>query len=541
MCGLVSYVNPRVSTDSAQNMFRTGKARGPDDSSFHVVNSAFWLGFHRLAINGVQDNYANQPLSLGGLILVCNGEIYNSKELYYKMGVTPYSGSDCEVILHLFERYGIEQTVHMIDASEFAFVLYDSVRNHVYAARDPFGVRPLYMGFQKDMVMFSSELKTISYPETAYQSFQPGTFMTLENGEWSTKTYYSLPSIQWGMGIDAISLIQKTLYDAVMQRVKNTERPIACLLSGGLDSSIITALVVQCRRELGFNEKLETFSIGMDGGEDLRYASIVAQHLDTQHTTVLNDEDAFFDAIPEVIYHIESYDTTTVRASVGNFLVARYISRMSDAKVIFNGDGADEVAGGYLYFRAAPDAIAADGECRRLLKDIHCFDALRSDRSIASNGLEARTPFLDRAFVQAYMSIPPEVRFPQGAQEKQLLRMAFGHLLPPQVAVRTKEAFSDGVSAVKRSWFQIVQEKLSPEIRNEFKNYQWARKQWVNPPTTAEQYYYRHIYNQHYMDAANTIPYFWMPRFVSASDASARTLKGIYLDPPQHTNEKLSV
>jgi asparagine synthase (glutamine-hydrolysing) len=528
MCGLVAYVNPRISIETAQNMFQSGQARGPDDSAFHVVNSNFWVGFHRLAINGVSDSYANQPLSLGSLLLVCNGEIYNSQELYEQMGVKPYSASDCEVILHLFQRYGIEQTVHMIDASEFAFVLYDTSQNQVYAARDPFGVRPLYVGTHKDMLMFSSELKSISLPNTSYQSVQPATIVTLVDGEWSSKQYYALPSIQRALNVDVVSLLQKTLYDAVMKRVKNTERPIACLLSGGLDSSIITALVVQCRRELGYHDRVETYSIGMEGGEDLRYANIVAEFLGTSHTTVINDEDAFFNAIPEVIYNIESYDTTTVRASVGNYLVARHISKNSDAKVIFNGDGADEVAGGYLYFRAAPDAIAADGECRRLLKDIHCFDALRSDRSIGCNGLEARTPFLDRAFVQMYLSLPLEVRFPNGGQEKQLLREAFGHLLPRQVATRTKEAFSDGVSALKRSWFQIVQDKISDDFRNEFKNYQWARKQWFNPPTTAEQYYYRHLYNQHYMQAANTIPYFWMPRFVSAHDASARTLAGIY-------------
>jgi asparagine synthase (glutamine-hydrolysing) len=524
MCGLVAFVNPLISIESAQTMVDRGKARGPDDSTFHAVNSAFWLGFHRLAINGVSDPRANQPLSLGSLILVCNGEIYNSAELYQQMGVIPYSTSDCEVILHLFERYGIEQTVHMIDASEFAFVLYDAAQNRVYAARDPFGVRPLYVGVHKDMTMFGSELRTISYPNTTYKSVQPGTVVSYENGEWATRVYYSLPTIQWNMGPDIISMVQKSLYDAVMKRVKNTERPVACLLSGGLDSSIITALVVQCRRELGYVDRLETFSIGMDGGEDLRYACIVAEHLGTKHTTVINDENAFFDAIPEVIYNIASYDTTTVRASVGNYLVAKYISRNSNAKVIFNGDGADEVAGGYLYFRMAPDAIAADAECRRLMGDIHSFDALRSDRSIASNGLEARTPFLDREFVQTYLSIPPEYRFPKGVQEKHLLRMAFGHLLPEQVAKRTKEAFSDGVSPMKRSWFQIVQDKISPVVRNEFNNYRWARTQWFNPPTTAEQYYYRHLFNQHYMDAATTIPYFWMPRFVNASDASARTL-----------------
>jgi asparagine synthase (glutamine-hydrolysing) len=275
---------------------------------------------------------------------------------------------------------------------------------------------------------------------------------------------------------------------------------------------------------MGINEPLETYSIGMEGGEDLKYASILASHVGTKHTTVIVGEESFFNAIPEVIYAIESYDTTTVRASVGNYLVARYISKNSEAKVIFNGDGADEIAGGYLYFRAAPDPIAADAECRRLLNDIHAFDVRRSDGSISSNGLEARTPFLDRQFVQTYLSYPVHVRFPSNVQEKHLLRMAFGHLLPPEVANRTKEAFSDGVSSVNKSWFEIIQNRIPPDVQNEFKNFVWARKAWLNPPKTPEQYYYRCIYNEHFAGAANTIPYFWMPKFVHATDASARTL-----------------
>ena len=340
MCGLVAYVNPRVSLEAAQNAFHLGKARGPDDSMFHVVNSAFWVGFHRLAINGVSDLRANQPLSLGSLILVCNGEIYNSAALYRRMGVVPYSDSDCEVILHLFERYGIDQTVQLIDASEFAFVLYDTSTNNVYAARDPFGVRPLYTGVHKDMTIFGSELKTISFPNMRYNAVQPGTIVAFENGEWSTRVYYSMPTIQWGLpGTDVVGLLQKSLYDAVMKRVQNTERPVACLLSGGLDSSIITALVVQCRRQLGYVEPLETFSVGMEGGEDLRYASIVAEHLGTRHTTVINDEDAFFAAIPEVIYRIESYDTTTCGRASGTTSWRTTFPRTATPKLFSTGTG----------------------------------------------------------------------------------------------------------------------------------------------------------------------------------------------------------
>ena len=525
MCGIVVYVNPMVNLNEAIAKFENGKARGPESTSLQVIDNSTWMGFHRLAINGVDDPAAEQPMHHNNLVLVCNGEIYNSQELYAAMGVVPKSGSDCEVILHLFERYCIDQTVHMIDASEFAFVLYNTLTNEIYAARDPYGVRPLYVARFNAMLVFASELKSMMWENATFEAVQPGTISRFENGVWSTRAYHTLPHINhWVLHEDPVCVIQRSLYEAVLKRVKNTARPMACLLSGGLDSSIITALVSKCRRELGMDEPLETYSIGMEGGEDLRYASLMAEHVGTKHTTVVVGEESFFEAIPTVIYAIESYDTTTVRASVGNYLVANYISNNSEAKVLFNGDGADEVAGGYLYFRAAPDPIAADAECRRLLTDIHAFDVRRSDGSISSNGLEARTPFLDRQFVQAYLSLPPHVRFPPNVQEKHLLRMAFGHLLPPEIANRTKEAFSDGVSSVNNSWFEIIRNRIPTPVQNEFNNFVWSRKAWLNPPKTPEQYYYRSIYDEHFAGAANTIPYFWMPKFVVANDASARTL-----------------
>jgi asparagine synthase (glutamine-hydrolysing) len=319
---------------------------------------------------------------------------------------------------------------------------------------------------------------------------------------------------------DARGAVQHAMYEAVRKRVLNTDRPIACLLSGGLDSSIVASMVQRCRVELGRMDPLETYSIGMEGSEDLRHAALMAVHLGSQHTSIVLSEAEFFNAIPEVVRAIESYDTTTVRASVGNYLVAKYIREHSDAKVIFNGDGADELAGGYLYFHYAPDVAARDAECKRLLRDIHCFDALRSDKCIASNGLEARTPFLDRAFVQTYLAIPMEERFPQNAQEKLLLRQAFYNYLPETIVHRRKEAFSDGVSG-QRPWFETIQCLLNmdPNLAVEFANYSTP----INPPKTVEQYYYRRIFDACYQGAA-TIPYFWMPRFVDSDDCSARTL-----------------
>ena len=512
MCGILAVLRPQT---NVEDLFYRGVARGPDDSRCILVNDV-WLGFHRLAINGL-DPASGQPMSWNNIHLICNGEIYNHRELMGRMNVAPATRSDCEVILHLYERYGIEQTVHMIDASEFAFVLYDANTNTVYSARDPYGVRPLYRAVCGTQIALGSELKMLSFAGASYSIQAPGTIDTYVGGELrASHTYSSLPSIQSVSG-SPLATVRTALYDAVRKRVLNTDRPMACLLSGGLDSSIVTALVQQVRNELGYAEQLETYSIGLAGAEDLRYAEIMAEFLGTRHTSVVVSEEEFFNAIPEVIHSIESYDTTTVRASVGNFLVARYIAEHSQAKVVFNGDGSDELTGGYLYFHYAPDVIAKDQECRRLLTDIHMFDALRSDKCIASNGLEARTPFLDRAFVQTYMALPLDARFPESQCEKYLLRRAFEHLLPPDICWRTKEAFSDGVSSLNRSWYQIIADMIPVEVKNEFLT---RVKGGHNAPTTPEQYYYRALFPYD----ASILPYFWMPRFVQQGDCSARTL-----------------
>jgi len=294
------------------------------------------------------------------------------------------------------------------------------------------------------------------------------------------------------------------------------------------------------------------------GSVDLEYAKIVAEHLGTKHTEIILTEQEFLDAIPDVIKCIESYDTTTVRASIGNWLLGKYISEHSDAKVIFNGDGSDELLGGYLYMQKAPDMIEFDKECRRLLKDIYMFDVLRSDKSISSHGLEPRTPFLDRTWVQFYLSIPLELRYhpKHKNMEKYLLRTAFSsefytnsdgtELLPYSVLWRRKEAFSDGVSQNERSLYQIIQEFTDKKIGEEYPELLGGKElgldleKLVNKipeldglthllPKTSEQLYYRKIFEEHYKGLGDVLPYFWMPKYVNANDASARTLK-LYLE-----------
>ena len=548
MCGIFSILNAdkSVSKDTLDESFFMSKSRGPEFSILEEYNDIDTMfGFHRLAINGL-NKQSNQPIKTKECILICNGEIYNYTNLYENFNKSDkVTSSDCEIIIHMYRKYGIEYTLENLDGV-FSFVLIDLQTNTCFVARDPYGVRPLFefsstnKKNNKTIFGFSSELKQLSniynqfltdseYKNTNIKQFNPGHFYKLQYDNITKsftdvykQKYFSYSVITLD-NIDYLEYIRNFFINAVKKRViGTTERPIACLLSGGLDSSLVTSLVSK------FVDNLETYSIGLNGSVDLKYAKKVAEYLNTKHKSIVLSEDEFFNAIPEVIKKIESYDTTTVRASVGNYLVAKYISENSDAKVIFNGDGSDELTGGYLYFHAAKDPTEFDIECKRLLKDIHYFDVLRSDRSISTNGLEPRTPFLDREWTQFYLSLPKHIRYHKGCKkpEKYLLREAFKCYLPDEVLFRTKEAFSDGVSSETKSWYEIINEKIGDVYKNvDTNNLLESYKNSLNKPVTLEQLYYRQIYDKYYPNTSSCIPYFWMPRFVEAKDASARTLK----------------
>jgi len=661
MCGIFALLNNETEFDKnfIIEQFRKGERRGPEFSKLENLMIKAQFGFHRLAINGLNSE-SNQPLIIEEIGLICNGEIYNYKELYKMMGVTPHTESDCEVIIHLYKRYGIEQTLQILDGV-FAFVLIDyrltNMDSKVIVARDPYGVRPLYLlkktnnqstfyikkkgksnflnsfePAESNIFGFASEAKMLSefknkmnkniqekkeskgnlfekqlelimndrpfeLEENMYtvEHFKPGTYSVYElkyrvSAAWELdqesivyhKIGFSKMPVENYVQLENISLdyttiyrnIQHYLFNAVEKRCSTTERPIACLLSGGLDSSLIAALVNEYHVKYDL-PTIETYSIGLDGSEDLKYARMVADYLGTKHTELVLTEKDFLDVIPHVIHDIESYDTTTVRASIGNWLLGKYISENSDAKVIFNGDGSDELLGGYLYMNYAPDCIEFDKECRRLLKDIHAYDVLRSDKCISSHGLEPRTPFLDRSWVQYYMSIPLDIRYSTNKDniEKYLLRKAYSEeyytnlyskpLLPKEVLWRRKEAFSDGVSNQTRSLYEIIQQYTTNQIINDIvesisdeekediitANNENSYKIDIDDmciktnamssvgnhlrPKTAEQFFYRKIFEKFYPGLGHLVPYFWMPKYVEANDASARTLS-IY-------NEKLNV
>jgi asparagine synthase (glutamine-hydrolysing) len=542
MCGIFTIINSTYEKYDISTNFEKGRGRGPEHSQLVDVGHKIKMGFHRLAINGLNME-STQPITRNNIWLICNGEIYNYKKLYEMMNVIPNTQSDCEVILWLYEKYGIEQCLQLLDGV-FAFVLLDQriekAESTVYIARDPYGVRPLYImedehPYLDNSFGFASEMKALHGLSRSHniKPFTPGTWSSyilkpMVNAKWEPfqiemvyhKTSF-FENFTEANHLKTIQGIREKLYAAVEKRCCTTERPIACLLSGGLDSSLVAALVSQYHKENGL-PSLETYSIGLEGSVDLKYAKKVAEHLGTKHTEIILTEDDFCNAIPEVIYAIESYDTTTVRASIGNYLLGKYISTHSEAKVIFNGDGSDELLGGYLYMKKADDAIEFDKECRRLLKEIHMFDVLRSDKSISSHGLEPRTPFLDRGFTQYVLSLPCDIRFQPNTIEKYWLRQAFAmdELLPIEVLWRKKEAFSDGVSKTSRSLYEILQEHAEKMVPGEIETQQWI----INPPKTKEQYYYRKIFEEHYKNCANVIPHMWMPKYVNAEDASARTL-----------------
>ena len=568
MCGIFSLLNTDnkdiTNELTIQEQFNKGKKRGPEYSKLESYMKMV-LGFHRLAINGLNEQ-SNQPFFYKDIILICNGEIYNYKQLYKYMKIVPETDSDCEVIIHLYIKYGIEQTLNMLDGV-YSFILCDNrfnkqdQSNYIYIARDPLGVRPLYKLYNVNdnnnlynLYGFASELKTLQHfynTNTRHyilNQFEPGTFSVFQlankvNPYWKpfieNKKFF-IPSFSHTLFTQDINElldefvkgISRYLNTAVIKRCNTTERPIACLLSGGLDSSLIAALVSNYFRSKG--KLIKTYSIGLKNSEDVKFAAIVADYIGSDHTEIILTEEQMFDAIPEVIEAIESYDTTTVRASIGNYLIGKYIAANSETKVIFNGDGSDELFGGYLYMNKCPDDIEFDKETRRLLNDIHLFDVLRSDKSISSNGLEPRTPFLDRSFVNYVLSIPSYFRNHKnfGRQEKYILRDSFNkdnfrdsldrQILPDKILYRTKEAFSDGVSSQGRSLYTILQEKIASELNKKTENLESSVI--FKPDISTEKLYYMNIFKKYYPNCEHIVPYFWMPKYTQATDPSARTL-----------------
>lgn len=594
MCGIFAFItlntqiksnfNKKFLNDVLHSSFMTGKNRGPESSRFldsyehkdstDNDNYYWYLGFHRLAINGLTEN-GMQPFYKNGVYLICNGEIYNYKELYSEIGITDLTNinSDCSVILDFYIRYGLEYTISRLQGV-FAFTIIDTNTNKTHVVRDRVGIRSLYYATAKskktlhnnvnnfgETLIVASELKQLTssvrnnicnpiYNDSKPlkpKHFPPGYFMTFDNNSgknilkryWSPYEHISYLSNNNNNIITKDDLID-TLFRCVKRRVESSEREVCCLLSGGLDSSLIASMVSRIIKEKG--GILKTFSIGMKGSDDLHYAKMVADYIGSEHTEVIVTNDEMFDAIPTVINALETYDTTTVRASVGNYLVCKYIRDNTNAKVVFNGDGADEVMGGYLYFQAIKENNIHVMERLRLLSEISSYDVLRSDKSIAGNGLEARTPYLDPEFIRDYFSCAEYYyrmikRMPY--VEKELIRNALkSHdysYLPLEILERRKEAFSDGVSGQEKSWKDDIEDRINENNIKEMNNIQFLIKD-SNNKMTVEQAYYKDLFLKQIVHSNNLnykildsefykrLETRWMPRYVNATDPSARTL-----------------
>jgi len=526
MCGIWAFVTKtKPSLKKIEAAFNKIQKRGPDNSVFKQLNEEVYIGFHRLAIMD-PSHLGDQPFKDKKwdrkVYLLCNGEIYNFMELIKKYDLNVKSKSDCEVILCLYMKYGIDVMIRMLDG-EFAFTIIDIIDHQytIYAGRDSIGVRPLFYAFDKENYLgLSSEMKGLVDIVSTVDVFPPGHYMKYD-GNVEFTSYYNYIYQQMDLPLD-------TIYNEIVKRFTNcvnkrmiADRPLGCLLSGGLDSSIVSAVAAR-----SFN-KLKTYTIGMEGGTDIPYAKMVAEHIKSDHTIFEISMDEALDAIDETIYAIESFDITTVRASVWQFLVGRKINQNTDVKVILTGEGSDELASGYLYFHKAPSPQEMHEENVKLVKDIHRFDGLRVDRAMAYNGLEVRIPFLDPEFLNFYLSIDPKYRMVTNGLEKYLFRKAFEKtgLLPIDVNNRKKEALSDAVSSHEKSWFQIIQDHINKLITDD--EFETNKLKYTHcPPKTKEAYYYRKKFCEYFGDNnCKVIPYFWMPKWSNTTDPSARTLE----------------
>ena len=550
MCGIVAILNVKEQThalrDKALKMSQKIRHRGPDWSGIYCGGTAI-LAHERLSI--VDPESGGQPLysSDRKQVLAVNGEIYNHQEIRrrYAGKYEFQTGSDCEVILALYRDKGIDFLEDL--SGIFAFVLYDEERNEFLIARDPIGVIPLYIGYDSDGTIYvASELKALEGQCESYEPFLPGHYY------WSVspgmKWYYRRNWMQYDAVKDnpaSVEAIREGLTAAVKRQLMS-DVPYGVLLSGGLDSSVISALaekfsehrIEDDSRTRAYWPRLHSFAVGLKGAPDLAKARLVADHIGTVHHEINYTIQEGLDAIRDVIYYIETYDVTTVRASTPMYLLARVIKSMG-IKMVLSGEGADEIFGGYLYFHKAPTAKDFHEETVRKLGKLHLYDCLRANKSLSAWGVEGRVPFLDKEFLDVAMRTNPEAKMCPGSTiEKKIVREAFADLLPEAVAWRQKEQFSDGVGY---SWIDTLKDITAKAVSDEQMAHA-AERFPINPPKNKEEYYYRSIFAEHFPSdsAARSVPseasvacstaiaLEWDAAFRNMNDPSGRAVKGVH-------------
>lgn len=551
MCGIVSILKVKQQTpelrQKALQMSHKIRHRGPDWSGIYCGSSAI-LAHERLSI--VDPESGGQPLFSPDRkqVLAVNGEIYNHQEIrrQYAGKYDFQTGSDCEVILALYRDKGVN---FLEDISGiFAFVLYDEEQDAFLIARDPIGVIPLYIGYDSDgKVYVASELKALEGQCERYEPFLPGHYLWSKDGLTQQRYYHR----DW-MDYEAVknnpaSVEEiRTSLTAAVKRQLMSDVPYGVLLSGGLDSSVVSAIaekfsehrIEDNSQTRAYWPRLHSFAVGLKGAPDLEKARLVAEHIGTVHHEINYTIQEGLDAIRDVIYFIETYDVTTVRASTPMYLLARVIKSMG-IKMVLSGEGADEIFGGYLYFHKAPTAKDFHEETVRKLGKLYLYDCLRANKSLSAWGVEGRVPFLDKEFLDVAMRTNPEAKMCSGQTiEKKIVREAFADMLPEAVAWRQKEQFSDGVGY---SWIDTLKEITSQAVSDEQMAHA-AERFPINPPKNKEEYYYRSIFAEHFPSdsAALSVPseasvacstaiaLEWDAAFKNMNDPSGRAVKGVH-------------
>ena len=505
--------------EKIKKSFEKSNSRGPDGTSYYNANSAL-LGFKRLAIMGLNE-FGMQPFSYDDKVLVCNGEIYGFRDIkieLLKKGYSFKSDSDCEILLPLFKEFGFEM-FSKLDA-EFALIIYDKKEDKIIAARDPLGIRPLYYGKSKsnDTYIFASEPKILVDLVEDIFPFPPGYYFDGE--KFIQYSFITDVESKHTRMRDVEKNIHSLLVEGVRKRL-DSDAPIGFLLSGGLDSSLVCSIATKILKK-----PIETFAIGMEKDAiDLKYAKEVADYLKTNHHEVIITRDDVISSLEEVIYNLATYDITTIRASVGMYLLCKYIHENTDIKVLLTGEISDELFG-YKYTDYAPNPEEFQKESKKRIDEIHMYDVLRADRCISSNSLEARVPFGDLAFVKYVMEIDPKIKMNRYNKGKYLLRKAFeGDYLPKDILYREKAAFSD---AVGHSLVEDIKEFAEDYYTDE--EFEINRKKYTfAQPFTKESLMYREIFEKYYPGQAHMIKDFWMPnkswKGCDVDDLSARFLK----------------
>ena len=550
MCGIVGIFNVREQSDAlrrkALEMSRRIRHRGPDWSGIWCGGSAV-LAHERLSI--VDPESGGQPLLSpdGKLVLAVNGEIYNHQEIRrrYAGKYDFQTGSDCEVILALYRDKGPDFLEEL--SGIFAFALYDAEKDAFLIARDPIGVIPLYIGFDADGPVYAaSELKALEGQCERYEPFLPGhLYWSREPGmrRWYTRDWMEYEAVKDGPA--STLAVREALMDAVKRQLMS-DVPYGVLLSGGLDSSVISAIaekysamrIEDDSKTRAWWPRLHSFAVGLKGAPDLDKARLVAEHIGTVHHEINYTIQEGLDALRDVIYYTETYDVTTIRASTPMYLLARVIKSMG-IKMVLSGEGADEIFGGYLYFHKAPSARAFHEETVRKLSKLHLYDCLRANKSLSAWGVEGRVPFLDKEFLDVAMRLNPVIKMCPGATvEKKIVREACADLIPAEVAWRQKEQFSDGVGY---SWIDTLK-RITAEAVSDEQMAKAAERFPIHPPHNKEEYYYRSIFSELFPSdsAARSVPseasvacstavaLEWDAAFKNLNDPSGRAVAGVH-------------